>query len=142
MKQNVIKYIENNDEFLFNVRKPSLRYLDEFIKLKCSPDLLKSNLFPNAKEITESMGVYNAVRRNLQKEYSLASPDICCLVIGDGHVPRTASLFAMRTRWTVFSIDPKLRLNGVPRLLLSAKSTEPGAIERCVGLTSLFLSES
>src|SRR5579872_7431860 len=45
---------------------PALRYLNEFTKLKCAPDLLAWGLFPNAKEITESLGAYNAIRKHIR----------------------------------------------------------------------------
>ncbi len=41
---------ENNNSFGITINKPSLRYLNEFVRLKCGPDLLLSRFFPNAKE--------------------------------------------------------------------------------------------
>lgn len=98
--------ITGNSEFLsVKIRRPSLRYLNEFTKLKCSPDLLSHKLFPNAKEITESFGAYNALRMN-QADFPLNDKKINCIVVGDGHKPRTGALIAFRTAWTVTSIDP------------------------------------
>lgn len=85
----------------------SLRYLDEFVKLRCSPDLLALGVFPNAKEITESMAAYHTVRQHL-RDYHSDDPHVSVFVIGDGNTPRTAALFAFRTRWTCYSIDPRL----------------------------------
>ena len=98
--------IEENSEFLsVKIRRPSLRYLNEFTQLKCSPDLLSHKLFPNAKEITESFGAYNALRM-IQTDNPLNDNTINCIVVGDGHKPRTGALIAFRTAWTVTSIDP------------------------------------
>ena len=92
-----------------SIKKPSMRYLDEFVKLKCAPDLLASGVFPNAKEITESLTCYNAARQHLRKEFPLNDKDIRCFVVGDGNTPRTGAIFAMRTAWRVISIDPRLK---------------------------------
>ncbi|RHY91540.1 hypothetical protein DYB31_008372 [Aphanomyces astaci] len=44
----------------------SLRYLNEFVgKLQCASHLLQLQIFPDAKEISESMGLFNAARRFL-----------------------------------------------------------------------------
>lgn len=96
-------------------KKPSLRYLDELVGLKCGSDLLALGLFPNAKEITESFSAFNAVRRNLAR-MGLKGPeafgrrDINLVVVGDGNTPRTAATFAFRTRWACWSIDPRMKL--------------------------------
>ncbi|HUS51341.1 MAG TPA: hypothetical protein VMZ91_14325, partial [Candidatus Paceibacterota bacterium] len=70
MKNN-INYKETNSEVILQIKKPSLRYLNEFTRLKCGSDLLRSKVFPNAKEITESMGAYNALRTHLQGDFPL-----------------------------------------------------------------------
>jgi hypothetical protein len=88
------------------------KYIEEFVKLKCSPDLLLNNLFPNAKEITESFACYEAVRQHLWGEgegVSPSNPDIKFFAVGDGCQPRTAATFAYRTAWECISIDPLLR---------------------------------
>ena len=85
-----------------------VRYLGEFITLKCAPDMLALHLFPNAKEISESFGCYNAVRRYLQ-ELPLGDPNITLIAVGDGVTPRTAATFALRTKWQCHSIDPLLK---------------------------------
>jgi len=83
------------------------RYLNEFVRCECAPDLLAHKLFPNAKEITETFAAYNAVRTHL-KEYALDDPTITVYVVGDGHTPRTAATFALRSAWWAVSVDPKL----------------------------------
>lgn len=99
------------------------RYMDEFVRLKCAPDLLSHDLFPNAKEVTESMGMFSFVRKHL---WTMLRPDdsnVKVIVVGDGHRARTGAMFAMRTRWQVVSIDPALTpVYGIKRLsCVSAK---------------------
>jgi hypothetical protein len=85
------------------------KYIEEFVRLNCAPELLEHNLFPNAKEITETLSCYDAVRQHIWNETSPSDPNILFYCVGDGHVPRTGAMFAMRTRWTCISIDPELR---------------------------------
>jgi len=84
------------------------RYLNRFIKLKASPDILQFSLFPNVKEITESFGALDAVFNHLP-EFDRADPKIRVFCVGDGKTPRTAALFTFCTRWTCYSIDPRLK---------------------------------
>ncbi|KAF0717435.1 Aste57867_2288 [Aphanomyces stellatus] len=90
----------------------SLRYLNEFVgKLQCAPQLLKQQIFPDAKEVTESMGLFNAARRFLSMDDADEATD-GIVVVGDGSTPRTAVMFAHRTKgWTCYSIDPEMRLS-------------------------------
>ena len=106
---NLINYKESPNSIMVEVKKSSLRYLDEFIRLKCASDLIISKFFPNAKEITESMSVYNTVRKYLQNDFPFDDKETTCLVVGDGTKPRTGALFAFRTNWNVISIDPNMR---------------------------------
>ncbi len=49
------------------------RYIEEFFKLnKSASDMLQLNVFPNAKEVTESYAAFNAVRTKLK--YDLSDP--------------------------------------------------------------------
>jgi hypothetical protein len=84
----------------------SRRYINEFIRLKCASDLLERELFPNAKEITESMAAFNAVRTMLN--LSPMDESVSLVAVGDGVTPRTAAMFAFRTKWNCYSIDPAL----------------------------------
>lgn len=91
------------------------KYLAEYIKLKCCPDLSMNKMWPNAKEITESMGAFSAVRNYVfteedskERDQHLKRKDIKLLSVGDGRTPRTAALFALRTKWDCYSIDPQL----------------------------------
>lgn len=88
--------------------KPTLRYMTELLHMKCAPDLLALGLFPNAKELAESMATYNAVRRHLPG-FAMDDPGVALVAVGDGHVPRTAALFAYRTSWMCHSVDPAMR---------------------------------
>jgi hypothetical protein len=107
------------------IRVPTPGYLNEFLSLKCAPDLLKAQLFPNAKEITESQAAYHAAVKVLGVK-ALADPSIRVLVVGDGSTPRTGALFAFRSKWQVTSVDPALtkhpRTPGVEKM---ARQWEP-----------------
>jgi hypothetical protein len=102
-------------------------YFDELVKLKCGPDLLALQVFPNAKEITESFGAFNAVRNYVCcDKIKLSDPNIDLFVVGDGVSPRTAATFAFRSGWNCYSIDPIMRIKEYPvkRLTLYAKKIE------------------
>lgn len=105
-----------------------VRYLGEFITLKCAPDMLAMKLFPNAKEISESFAAFEAIRRHLQ-ELSLGDPNVTLIAVGDGGTPRTAATFAFRSNWICHSIDPnlkggKLRWNNIARLTIHPEKVE------------------
>jgi hypothetical protein len=89
--------------------RPTFRHAEEFWRLRCAPDLLLSGLFPNMKEITESMAAVAAAHRWAPKlGLSLGDPGVSLVVVGDGSTPRTAALAAYRSAWTCHSIDPNL----------------------------------
>lgn len=106
MKVNVA---EHRNGFTINVtgERPA-RYFDEFCRLKCGPQALP--LMPNAKELTESMSVFPALKKALGHEafqdprYTLM--DICC-----GSTPRVAGLMALRSKWQCYAFDPKLNMS-------------------------------
>ena len=105
---NIVIQNENNSGASIFIKYPSLRYLNEFISLRCAPEFLIRDIFPNAKEITESMACFNAIRKYIKvknfnnKNFNLF--DVAC-----GSTPRTASLFAFLTQWICTAIDPKLK---------------------------------
>jgi hypothetical protein len=77
---------------------PSLRYLNEFIKLRCAPELLTLRVFPDAKEITEAMSVLSAWRAHILPLAAALPPAAagerrCIVCVGDGCTPRSAALF-------------------------------------------------
>ena len=104
------------------------KHIEEFFKLKCAGDMLNLGLFPNAKEVTESMGAYHAVRWLLAPKLGLRfdDPAIAMVCVGDGHTPRTAAMFAFRSAWMCYSVDPLLRkeLWDVCRLQCYARKIE------------------
>jgi hypothetical protein len=114
---------ESNSEVTVTIKLPQLHYLNQFIRLKCAPSIL--GLFPNVKEITESMTAFSAVRRYFGFK-NFARRDVILLDIACGHTPRTASLFAHMTRWNCIAIDPVLRDKKVEsnRLALFAEKFE------------------
>ncbi|EER06669.1 hypothetical protein Pmar_PMAR010370, partial [Perkinsus marinus ATCC 50983] len=72
-------------------------------------ELLDLELYPDAKEISESMAAFHAVRRHVAAlNIGMNDNNVGCVVVGDGSTPRTAALFAYRTSWQVWSIDPQL----------------------------------
>lgn len=89
----------------------SSRYMTEFLQLNCAPGLLESKLFPDAKELTESFGAFNAWRTYLSREFDAEDPGITLVSVGDGCTPRTAALFAFRTRWHCIAVDPEMGLS-------------------------------
>ena len=107
----------SNHQFDKQAKKYNNYYIDRFISMKCSVDMMIARLFPNAKEITESFAAFEATKF-LPAEYSWANPYIVVVCPGDGNTPRTAATFAFRSRWTTYSIDPLLKKTdyGIQRL--------------------------
>jgi hypothetical protein len=91
------------------VKHPSKIYLEEFLRDKCSPDLLERKFFPNIKELTESYTAFAAVRRMFGVQ-AFGNPDIVLIDVGCGATPRTAALFAFKTRWKCHAVDPRLHV--------------------------------
>jgi len=79
-----------------------LQYISQFMKLTCAGRLLQENLFPNPKEITESMGAIEAIRKHGYDP----KDNVTCIVIGDGHKPRTGAMIAFRSMYEVIVVDP------------------------------------
>ena len=76
---------------------------------KSAGDMLTKGLFPNGKEITESMGAYYALKF-LANKINIRLDNTCLAVcVGDGSTPRTGGLLAFRTKIDCLSIDPNLR---------------------------------
>ena len=86
----------------------SSRYMTEFLQLHCATELVESRVFPDAKELTESFSAFNAWRTHLSDDFSADDPNITLVSVGDGHTPRTAALFAFRTRWNCVAVDPEM----------------------------------
>ncbi|MDP2364980.1 MAG: hypothetical protein Q8M94_14575 [Ignavibacteria bacterium] len=101
------------------------QYISDFLKLNCASDMLELKLFPRnniCKEITESQAAYHAVKNHLLKQcdISLNDPNNVLIAVGDGNTPRTAALFAFRSKWKCFSVDPRLKEEYYPIKRLSA----------------------
>jgi hypothetical protein len=109
----IIKGIEKDACVTFTVTATDPnRYLKEIFDMKCMVDLLASRIFPNAKEFTESMSAFHAVKKVLGSQswkdpYNFVLFDIAC-----GSTPRNAALFACRTVWPTIAVDPQLDMNG------------------------------
>jgi len=99
-----------------------IRHINDLLESVCLLDLLnpRRKLFPKGhvgKELTESCAAYNAVRRCLRR-FALSDPKVTVVCVGDGSTPRTAAMFAFRSKWQAVSVDPELRSRnwGVNRL--------------------------
>lgn len=100
-------YESARGEFLRRFLAAGRKHINDFLNLKCAPDMLERGLFPNAKEITESNAAYHATR--YLPGYDLNDGDVRLIAVGDGTTPRTAAMFAFRSKWQCLSIDPGLR---------------------------------
>ncbi|CAK0792130.1 unnamed protein product, partial [Prorocentrum cordatum] len=87
----------------------SSRYLSELLGLACGPELLRLRLYPDAKELTESFAAFRAVREHLGSAFSPGDASVTVVCVGDGSCPRTAALFAFRTKWRCLAVDPQMR---------------------------------
>lgn len=97
---------ENSSGLTVRLYKPTTRYFDEFLNLKCAPDLVRLKLYPNGKEVTESFAMYRGIVRLVGPE--LLSETVTLVDVGCGKQPRNAALFAHRSRWNCIAIDPNL----------------------------------
>ena len=118
---------EAMERMLFVYNRHLFSYIDDFISMKCFPDIAAMGLYPNAKEITESCAAFWAVLKHIP----WADPKdagIILISVGDGSTPRTAAMFAYRTAWTCIAVDPILKTNpqwdGIKRPLLIRKRIE------------------
>ncbi len=98
-------------EFLIRDRnaegKPYTEFVNRFMKMNCAVDLLRMKMFPNAKEITETLGAYTACG-HLPEVFNRINTEVQCVVVGDGHRPRTGATIAHLTRWNITSVDPQV----------------------------------
>lgn len=86
-----------------------LKHVARFFKFDCAVDIMARKLFPNIKEISESMGAFNAVKEHLN--YDSNDESVTVVVVGDGNTPRTGSIFAFMTKWNVISVDPIMNVS-------------------------------
>lgn len=86
-------------------------YIDRFMGMKLAPDMLINKLFPDSKEITESFGMYEAMKRVCIELGIKLSDNVKCVVVGDGHRCRTGALIAFCSNFNCISIDPEMNLD-------------------------------
>lgn len=88
------------------------KYIQRFISWNSAIDMWQLKLFPNIKEVAESMSMFYAVEEKLMKwdpVIDRKAENINVVVVGDGTKPRTAAVFAFNMRWKCWSIDPDMR---------------------------------
>jgi hypothetical protein len=84
-----------------------------------SSPLLASGIYPNAKEWTEAVACYEAVRKHVatRPQFAIRNPMVSLVAIGDGSTPRAAAMFSTRSIWQCYSVDPHMKWRNVrPRL--------------------------
>lgn len=119
--------IKNTDYSKWRDKYPYSYYFNHFLSLNSSALLLELKMFPNCKEITESMAMVEAVFKLSIADRSSSNISLVC--VGDGHKPRTAALFATLTKWNCFSIDPALNKIDFPIKRLDCFKTKIEDIE-------------
>ena len=70
----------------------------------------------SAKEITESMAVFHAIR-NFLPDIDPQDPSVTFICPGDGVLPRTSALVAFMTKWMCHSLDPELNQERYQKLI-------------------------
>ena len=103
--------------------------------MQCFKDLAALNVFPDAKDISESMGALQAASTHYfqGKENGTGcwrQNDVLCIVIGDGNTPRTATLLSYLTQWTSVSVDPEMGEEWV--------GASPKGVQRLHGVRGTF----
>jgi len=94
--------------------KKYFKHMDDVFTLGAAPELITSGVYPNAKEYAESCGAYKAYFKYLHRRIKPLYEDFsdCSRVhvycVGDGRSPRTGTMFALRSPYRVFSIDPNM----------------------------------
>jgi hypothetical protein len=97
--------------------------VDELMRSTCFVDLLNSGWYPDTKELTESCAAFRASNK---MGFDWADREVCVIAVGDGRWPRTAAMFAYRTKCTAIAVDPRAAFDGpvpgVQRCFSAAKS--------------------
>jgi hypothetical protein len=97
---------------LDKIKNPFL-YVDRFLLKTKLHSLLQYKVFPNIKEISESMSAYYAVKTCLEQSglgrTKFGDQNIKCYVVADGSMPRTGGIFVLHTNWSIYSIDPMMK---------------------------------
>jgi hypothetical protein len=89
--------------------KQAFYYINRLFGMRCFVDLLQAGIYPDAKEITESAAAFRAVWARGLGLFDPSDPSVVMIAVGDGASPRTAAMFAFRTAWTCYSVDPNLK---------------------------------
>lgn len=111
----VIETVETDSDFTVKLKSPTLRYLNEFFALNCSQGMLQTRCFGAsnpAKEITEAFGMFRAIGAIWEDGFrNFKRDDVRLIVAGDGTTPRLGATVALRSNWTVISVDPDFHEN-------------------------------
>ena len=107
-------------------------YFNALLHRSAGPRLVELKVFPNAKELTESFAAFRAAMK-FREFFPPNDSSVQLVAVGDGKTPATAVTFALQTRWSCHSVDPRLRpdsrWDGVPRLRLHSKPIEAMTFE-------------
>jgi len=109
--------------------KASKFYATKHTEMLLDPKIAKMvplKLWPSIKEFTECAAAYRALFEHLEPSV-FGDEKVTCYVIGDGHRPQAAAIIGAKSRWKVFSIDPKMRpgfATKLPKLLLRQQTAE------------------
>ena len=95
---------------LFDNKSIPAKYVNRFFSLNSAEDMMKNKLFPNVKEVTESMSFIYLFEQKLYSwdESLYKNKDVTVIVVGDGKTPRTAAMINFLTPYKTISIDPEL----------------------------------
>lgn len=98
----------------FDTKFIPAKYIARFLSWHSAADMLEQNMFPNIKEIAESMSMFYCVEEKLMSwdkylKDNRGNNNVNIIVVGDGHRPRTGAVFAYSTKWKVISIDPEMK---------------------------------
>ena len=111
------------------------KYSSLVFKMKSFP--LIQSLFPNMKEWEESCAMFEAYKylSNFRSDYGV-------VVVGDGHLPRTGAMIAVRSKAEVVSVDPNMNIKkeyNINRLTLIKDKIEDVSTEQYPDTHSLIM---
>ncbi len=90
-----------------NLKEQNLQYLQFLWNKKAFIELMLLKVFPDPKEVTESVASYFHIQNHLK--IHPGDDKTVVFVVGDGSYPRTAALLAKISNWTTISIDPAMQ---------------------------------
>lgn len=117
----------------------SNKYMNFLLKRECYRDivLIDHRIFPNVKEVSESVGLYFTLSHVIKADMKKPLRIVC---VGDGKYGRTGLLFAMMTKWNVWSVDPELVVKDKPEFFRSVDRYTAVA-EKIESLTGASLND-